>query len=256
VNRSRFFVKPGLIFRQWALNTARPLFRNNPRLRRAVNLAIDRAAQLEALGGPLATRLSDQYLPPLLPGFRDVRIYPLRRPNVSKAVELARGHTRSRQAVLYTRDNPPGLALAQLIERDLERIGLEVQVKRMSPAALVERLRRPDEPWDIGFVFFSPAYLDPYAYLNAQFDQRFIGEAPVGNVTRFASRKYNRLLRRAARLQGRAREEAYGKLDTQLARDAAPTVAVGWQTMMDLFSTRVGCVVMRPGFDLTAACLK
>jgi peptide/nickel transport system substrate-binding protein len=256
VNRSRFFVKPGLIFRQWALNTSRPLFRNNPRLRRAVNFAIDRAAQLDALGGPHATHLTDQYLPRSLPGFRDVRVYPLRRPDLPRALELAREHTRSGQAVLYTRDNPAGLALAQLVKRDLARIGLEVEVKQMSPAALTERLLRPGEPWDIGFTFFSPAYPDPYAYLNTQFDQRFIGEAPASNVTRFASPKYNRLLRRAARLEGRAREEAYGELDTQLVRDAAPTIAVGWQTNLTLFSARVGCVIWRPGFDLTAVCLR
>ncbi len=43
VNRSQFFVKPGVALKVFALNTSRPLFRNNPELRRAVNFAVDRA---------------------------------------------------------------------------------------------------------------------------------------------------------------------------------------------------------------------
>ena len=51
VNRSRFFLRPGTTFRGYAFNTSRPLFRNNPQLRRAVNFAIDRAAFRRASGG-------------------------------------------------------------------------------------------------------------------------------------------------------------------------------------------------------------
>ena len=49
VNKSRFWVKPGLAFNGYALNTSRRLFRNNPQLRQAVNFAIDRAS-LEGAG--------------------------------------------------------------------------------------------------------------------------------------------------------------------------------------------------------------
>ena len=55
--RGLVFVKPGLGLRAFALNTARPLFRNNPQLRRAVNLAVDRYAKAGAVSpcvGPVA----------------------------------------------------------------------------------------------------------------------------------------------------------------------------------------------------------
>ena len=60
------------------LNSSRPLFRNNPMLRRAVNFAIDRQALVDLIGGGVVTP-TDQYLSPLAAGFRDVRIYPLAR---------------------------------------------------------------------------------------------------------------------------------------------------------------------------------
>ena len=52
-----------------AFNSSRPLFRNNPALRRAVNFALDRKALQAIGGGPLAGRVTDQYMPPLVPGF-------------------------------------------------------------------------------------------------------------------------------------------------------------------------------------------
>ena len=43
VNRSQFWV-PGSSLRMFVLNTSRPLFRNNPKLRQAINFAVDRRA--------------------------------------------------------------------------------------------------------------------------------------------------------------------------------------------------------------------
>ena len=63
-------------------------------------------------------------------------------------------------------------------------------------------------------------------------------------------------MRRAARLHGEARSRAYGQLDVQLSRDAAPLVAVDRPSSMTLVSRRLGCIVLRPDLDLTAVCLK
>jgi peptide/nickel transport system substrate-binding protein len=128
VNRSRFFVAPGTTTFGFVLNTARPLFRDNPRLRQAVNFAVDRAAIRRANGTELQSVLTDQYLPPGFPGFRDASVYPLTKPNLARARTLARGNTRGGKAVLFTVDSPPRLAAAQSLRRDLAKIGLDVEV--------------------------------------------------------------------------------------------------------------------------------
>ena len=64
-----------------------------------------------------------------------------------------------------------------------------------------DRLASPTEPWDIAFTPWAADYVDPYSFLNLQFDGRFIGGT---NYARFDSARYNRLLRQAARLQGGA----------------------------------------------------
>src|SRR5206468_5632164 len=105
LTRSQLFPRPGLTLPMLAFNSSRPLFRDNVPLRRAVNFALDRAA-LVATGGPLASRASDQYLPSILPGFKDADIYPLKRANLERAKALGDGNLRDGKAVLYVNSSP------------------------------------------------------------------------------------------------------------------------------------------------------
>jgi hypothetical protein len=52
-----------------------------------------------------------------------------------------------------------------------------------------------------------------------------------------------------------ARAPSPGSL-SNLMRDAAPSVPVSFFNQPTLVSKRVGCIVLRPFLDLTAACLK
>jgi peptide/nickel transport system substrate-binding protein len=255
INRSQFFVRPGLQFRGYALNMSRPLFRNNPQLRRAVNFAVDRPAIRRALGGTLSGSLTDQYLPPALPAFRSARVYPLNGPDLRQARSLARGRTRSGKAVLVTLALPPALAAAQVVKQNLARIGLDVEIRGIPPQAYANRVQGGSEPYDLAYLPWAADYADPYSFVNLLLDGRFIG---VTNWARFDSPTHNRLMRQAARLQGRARDDAYGRLDVQLARATAPLVAFANANELTLVSKRVDprCVVLRPGLDLTAVCLK
>ena len=257
INRSQLQLRPGLTLRLLAFNSARPLFRDNPRLRKAVNFALDRQAIVMA-GGQHVSRASDQYLPPSLPGFRDADVYPLERANVARAKELAQGSLRSGKAVLYTNSSTLPMAIGQLVKQQLAEIGLEVEVRGIpihsASAAYFNKLATPGEEWDIAFGLWSPSYIDPYAYINLLFDRRFVGAT---NFARFASSDHDRAMRRAARLpQGSLRNSAYAALDARLARDPAPVAAVDFLNEPTLVSPRVGCIVLRPVLDLTAVCLK
>ena len=253
INQSRFFIKPGLTVRLLAFNSSRPLFRDNPELRRAVNFALDRFV---LAGGATGIR-TDQYLPHTMPGFRDGDVYPILGPDLAKARELAQNNLRGGKAVLYTTDFALPLATAQAVRQQLAEIGLDVEVKpiavHIASAAYVGKLSTPGEPWDIALVLWAPPIADPFAYLNALLDTDFIGGTNLGG---FSSSGVDADMRRAARLtQSRERERAYGELDVRIARDAAPLAAVDVLNEVTLVSARVGCIVLRPALDLTAACL-
>jgi peptide/nickel transport system substrate-binding protein len=254
---SRFYVRPGYSMSYIAINSSRPLFHDNPKLRRAVNYAISRRAVADAAGGPLARELSDQYLPPGLPGFRDAEIYRFEGGDLERARELARGNTRDGKVSLYVTDFPQPRAVGQVVKQALEALGLDVQVTLLplhaASSAYLGRLGDPNEPWDLAPVIWTPDFIDPYGYINLLFDSQFVGGT---NLSRFESSKYDRLMRRAARLRGTERYRAYAALDVRLARDAAPLISTGVFNEATLVSPRVGCVVLRPTLDLTAACLE
>jgi peptide/nickel transport system substrate-binding protein len=239
VNRSQFFVVPGNTLRVFVINTSRPLFRNNVKLRQALNFAVDRKALVRE-AGPRGNSPTDQYLLPGTPGYRDERIYPLKGPDLRRARALAKGRTRSGKAVLYTVDNPGDVAQAQILQRNLKAIGLELEVRQFPATLYFEKLATPGEPFDLARVGFTDL-TDP-VYLHTLF-----ADLPP---------KYKRLLDRAARLTGEERYRAYGELDVQISRDAAPMIPVAVGNQPTVVSTRVGCIVLNPLLDLTAVCLK
>lgn len=251
INKTRFHVRPGFTLRAFIVNTSSPLFRDNRPLRRALNYAINRPA---FAGGDPSARLTDQFLAPQFPGFRDAKVYPLRGPDLQKARELARGNLRSGKATLYVADLPLTIGLGQVLKKNLEQIGLEVEVTPIPQPAYQARINTPGEPFDLAF-FVTPSvdYYDPYAFLNLYFDSRFIGRTNASNLR---STEYDRRLGAAARLRGEARLQAYAQLDGDLMREVAPVVPLTYISEPTLVSRRTRCVLLRPALDLAAACLE
>jgi len=260
IDRSRFFVKPGLTLRLLALNSQRPLFRNNPKLRRAVNFALDRSALLANAGGPIAARLTDQHLPYVVPGFRDAAIYPLEGADLAKAEELAGGRLRGKKAIILTTDFVLGVQAAQLAAQQLAKLGLEIEIRKIpdhiASAEYLEKLTAPGAEWDIALVLWTPNIPDAYSYLHLLVESQQLGGE---TLTRVRSKLLSTALQRAVRLpQGRERNQAYAAIDAMLARDVAPVAPLNVVNEATLVSDRVAprCIVLRPVLDLAVACLK
>jgi ABC-type transport system substrate-binding protein len=248
VNRSRFFVEPATLTRMFFLNTSRPLFKDNVKLRQALNFAVDRKALTTELG-PHAGTATDQYLPTALAGFRDAQIYPLDGPDLRRARSLAEGRTRSARAILYTCDRPDCVAPAHILQRNLKAIGITVTIRKFPTQLLFDRIFRPREPYDILWLAWGDT--EAAAFLSGLFHG-----ASDANLSHFNDPKYNRNFDRASKLPNAARYRAFGDLDVRLARDEAPAIAYATHNMMAFVSARTGCIVMNPGLDLTAVCLK
>ena len=244
--QQRYFLDPapGLDF--FYLNTHRPLFAN-ARMRKAVNYAIDRRA-LADVGdaAPAPDRPTAQYLPLDMPGYSRAPVLPLS-PDVAKARALARGG--GKVAVLYTCDGSPCLEQAQIVKTDLEAIGVQVNVQAFPLQTMFLREGRPSEPFDLGYVGWIADYPDPWAMLDTVLEQ--------GAFPNFNDTAYQRRLAQAARLSGPERYLTYGKLEVDMARNAAPLAVYGNHVIPDFFSARIGCQTYGVyGMDLAALCIK
>ena len=124
----------------YVFNTHRGPF-TDPRLRRAVNYAIDRPALAQDTGFGHAGRPTDQYIPPGIPGFEDAAIYPLDGPDLAAARRLA-GDERH-HAVLYTCDFPGCIRNAQILRSNLEAIGIDLEVQQFPSDEFFAQIAEP-----------------------------------------------------------------------------------------------------------------
>ncbi len=252
--KQQYFVNPILSFRYLALNTQRPLFKNE-KLRQAVNFAIDRRALLIQRGA-FAGQPTDQYLPPGIPGYTDENIYPLDKPDVEKAKQLA-GNV-SGKAVMYTCNESPCPESAQIIQNNLKAIGLDVEVRQFERAVQFKKEGTKGEAFDIGFEGWQADYADPFDFINILLDGTTIREANNNNFSYFNDPAWNKKMEDASKLADQKRYDAYGQLDVDLAQGPAPLAAWDNDNERDFFSSRIGCQLFQPvyGMDIAALCVR
>jgi ABC-type transport system substrate-binding protein len=221
INKGRFFIRKNIVFWYLALNNNSPLFRNNVPLRQAVNHAIDRP-QMVRQHGYLGGGRTDQVLPPGMPGFRDGNIYSLRGANPTRANQLARGNTRGGKAVFYAFNTSFGPTVAQVVQFNLRQIGIDVEIKQFDRVVQHEKVGTRGEPFDISHSGWGADYPDPYNFINVLLDGNRIQATNNVNESYFNTPSFNRKMERASRLFGAARLRAYGNLDIDISRNAAP----------------------------------
>src|SRR6266511_2315155 len=251
--RQQLYVSSQLAVSFLVLNTSRPLFAD-VNLRRAVNYAIDRRALIRS--GLCCDKPTDQYLPPSSPGYRDAHIYALDHPDLAKARRLAAG--RGGHAVMLSCDFPGCAQQAQIVKDDLQAIGIDVEVKKTSFGVAVETVSTRGGAWDIWQSSWIVDYADPAAFLDPLFNGSHLKAKDNNDTSYLDDPSFNRRLERAAKLTGPERSRVYGQLDVDLARDAAPLVALATGAVRDVFSARMGCQVFQPvyGMDLGALCIR
>jgi ABC-type oligopeptide transport system substrate-binding subunit len=242
------------------LNTSGHLFKDNVSLRRAVNFALDRAEIVrQTPSGSLSRTPTDQIMPRGIPGWTDSRVYPLKGPDLRRAARLAQGNLRDGHALLWTIAGTIFPPEAQVIVGNLQRIGLDVEVRVMAVDTLNARARVPGAPYDMILAGFPADYPDP-ANALIRLLGRVNREDPASNenYAYFDQSSYNRRMAAADRLHGVARLRAFSELDAEIMRNEAPWAPLYETSAWLLLSKRVGCLKLHPVFvrDYAAMCLR
>ncbi|MDX6477240.1 MAG: peptide/nickel transport system substrate-binding protein [Gaiellaceae bacterium] len=255
VNRGRFWVHPALTVNYVAMNTQRAPF-NNAKLRQAVNFAISRSAIL-AQGGFKAGNPTDQVLPPAMHGFRDAKIYPLTAPDIARAKSLTGG--KNFTVTLYTTTDDTSTRQAEVVQNELAKIGITVNIKQYAFGVLVSKTGVTSEPYDMVALGWIADYADPFDFINILLSGDKITKTNNVNLAQFNDPKFNSEINHAALLTGPKRFSTYGKLDVDMSRIAAPWASLSNSNTREFVSSHVGCYTFQPiigAMDLASACLK
>ena len=218
VNKSRYFVNPGVNVFYVALNTSRPAFKDL-KVRQAVNYAIDRPAMLR-VGGLLAGKRTDQILPPSMRGFRDAKLYPIKGADPAKAKQLS-GNASSSVTILHT-TSASSVARGQILQFNLKQMGLNPKLKPQPFGVAIKTAGDRKGDFDAFLIGWLADYPDPFDFINVLMDGNNIQDSNNSNYAYLNIAKYNQAMNAAARLSGNPRYEAYGKLDVDLMKNAAP----------------------------------
>jgi ABC-type oligopeptide transport system substrate-binding subunit len=249
--KQQFFVNPQLGTSYIAMNTSRPAFKNAAQ-RQAVNFAIDRPNYLRQ-GGAYAGKVTDQILPPGVNGYKPVNAYPTGTPDFNKAKSLI-GSLAGQTITLYTSTNPITSLRAQIIQADMQHIGVNVDVKAFSRSVQIQKEGTKGEPFDMTQEGWIADYADPYDFINILLSGDSIHDSNNNNVAYFNDPGFNAKMLSASKLFGAARTAAYAQLDSDITTKAAPWAATHNFLERDFYSARIGGQVYQPtyGMDLGA----
>ena len=241
-------VDPAPVILYLLFNTRSPAVLD-PRVRRAVSDAIDRAA-LAATIGPEGATPTDQYLVPSLVGYpgRDGHVYPLdhARPRAARRLLRATGVRLPLTLRLSTCDTPDcvdggATARVSLLRSELGRIGIRLVVLGGSRSRQFNRdLSGGFDIADEGFGGFPTS--DP-----AGLDYPIVTEARFGPTA---------VMKRADATPLPRRAKVWRALELALAHRAAPLAAYAVPNTITIASRRVGCLVyqLQFGLDLGELC--
>jgi ABC-type transport system substrate-binding protein len=233
VNRSRFWSMPTSCTGSLPLNMANDLFRGNPRLRRAINYAVDRTAYggvVGASGQPWSRLLS-----PIVLGPRAEQPYP-HSPDLTRARALASGHFRDGKITVYFRSSgTTNQAQAQIVRQDLISLGFQpdnITMKGFSGGNIYTawgvRGNDADLGVSMGWCSDYPDWGDPAAMIQGGL---------VFSQMNFP--RWRKKLEAASTLGGPERLAAYRRLDLALMRQVAPVVVMRTYNNRYFFSDRV-----------------
>ena len=243
------------------LNTERPLFANlNMRL--AVNYAVDRTAYGEAAGRYLAAPF-DQYLPPGVPGYEDIDVYPAH-PDLERARDLAGWHPGDplRPITVYYRSSSAvNLAQYDIVRQNLEAIGFQVTGVGWAGGEIYHRMGIRGEPFDLGVsTGWCSDYSDPWDWMFL-YDGTTIhdGEGNL-NYSYFNDPVFNERMHAAAELTGDERYDAFRDIEHTSSATRRRRRPCGSYNDADFFSQRIGCQLYEAspysGANLINLCLR
>ncbi len=208
------------------MNTTKPPF-DDVRVRRAVNMAIDKAAIIEAVYQGAGV-VAKNPIPPTLWSYNDdIKDYPYDPAAAQKLMieaGLAEGFDTDLWYIPVSRPyNPSGKRVAELIQYDLAKIGIRATLKSDEWSAYRTRLQNGD--MSMALYGWTGDNGDPDNFLDV-----LLGctSARVGgnNIAKWCNTDYDKLVTEAKRTSDRAEREKLYREAQVIFHDQAPWVPI------------------------------
>lgn len=211
----------GARVRRWTEGSTYYFFMNvnqrpftNVRVRRAVNLAINRSTLARFFeGNAIATR---QMIPPGTPGFRRLQVFP--QPNIARARRLVtQAGARGAPVAVWGHTTDPSPAATRYLAQRLQAIGLRPRIVFADKAGLLERLGNANTRAQIGYARWQQDYPDAGVLLDRLYNGRNLRATENLNYSYVDDPRLNTLIARSRTTRSRAlRIRLYRQIDRRV----------------------------------------
>ena len=237
------------------MNTSTPPF-DNADVRRAVNLATDRARVVDVYGGPLTGRVTCQATPPGFPGYEPYCPYTVspgtawRAPDMTAARALVeRAGVRGTSVTVRALDFPAHLAVGRYFADLLGDLGFEASMEPIAIEQLTTVYAMTAGIQMVG-IWVLPGYPAPSSLITGMFTCPDFAPYPGSdlNYAAFCDKSIDARSLAAWELQSTdpaAANRAWAEVD-RLIVDQSPAVAAFNPTGLEIVSKRVGNVQVHP----------
>jgi peptide/nickel transport system substrate-binding protein len=233
-------------FRWFPINTTIKPF-DNINVRKAILAGFDRNAARLARGGKFTGDLPTHFLPPDFPGFKEAGGFPgpgndfLSTKNESGDPALAASYmkkagypsgkyTGKEQFLMVTANVDPGKAQAEVAAAQLQKLGFNVKLRTVpQDAVYTEWCQVPAKKVAVcGAAGWFKDFIDPQSMLEPTFAGYTIAKGGGNNnLPQLNDPKIDDAMRKAALLDGDARNQAWGEIDKMITADA-PAIPFVW----------------------------
>ena len=177
----QFFSKATVETDYLALNNSPGSLFANLAARKAMNWAIDRPAMLRARNMTAGQR-DDQILAPGIGGYRDVKVYPIKGSDPTKAKAL---YSKGGNATVYTGNAGAALIQGQVLQYNMKQIGINADIKQYTSAVLYAKAGTKGEKFDAVIGGWGWDYPDPFDFLDVLLNGNNIHETQNNNLAYF-----------------------------------------------------------------------
>lgn len=152
-------------------------------VRKAIALAVDKAAVQSALGGELGAVKATTFITPGIPGREEFDLFPT---DVAKAKQLLAGKTLP-PLVLMAQNTAAPTAMAQAVAQSLTEAGLTVRISPVEPDTFTERATQGNGAgYDLAISSWNPDYPSANANLQPLFASSEVGNGGY-NISRWSN---------------------------------------------------------------------